>query len=361
MLRESQSFRQSSDVSQLPAKFFSSKLSWRLHDLANARYFYVWLFALAIFPVVTTSIVKKTGTWSSSITKFTVFVSAEIVLATLPFASQFKKRKNIKKLRSVLLKEVVELESDFAHKHWDLIAKHVNEYLLQEGLWHSEHCIYDGEECLRYFRDQVYLPFVVNPSEKHDEQLATQIYEKSYEIYWSSQELITKIAALEPNQNLPRDTYRFSIVYDLIHGIKPALKFLPVVVLSSLYMKWKMSLKIIATASVFGFLKLMCSSCHLTRRSRGRALSQPLHILTLLKLEYHSEPGESANKWDEVAKKMNTYLNEEGVLPDKRVFFDGKQCHAKFESLLAATLPDDDIKKSLYPELIRFASEFRAA
>ncbi|CEP62653.1 uncharacterized protein LALA0_S06e00606g [Lachancea lanzarotensis] len=349
-------------VPQLPVELFSSKLSWKLHDLAKAKKYYVWLFALAIFPVVTLSILKKTGTWSSWITKFVVLLSAEIVLASLPFACQFKKLNRIPKLlRPLLIKEVVELGLDFRHENWNMIAKRANEFLLQEGFWHSELCIYDGEECLRYFRGQVYLPYVNVPSESREEQLAARIYEKSYEDYWNSQKLAKITTAEEPCQNLPKDTYHFSFVYDLVYGGKKALKYLPVVVLTYLLLNFKISPKLIVTASVIGFLQLMCFSYPLTRQGRKTVLSRPVHVLTLMKLKLHLEPGESASEWDKVAKKMNTYLNEEGILRDRTVFFDGRECHEKFKSLLASILADGDIKRNMYPELIRFAIECKTA
>ncbi|CEP62654.1 uncharacterized protein LALA0_S06e00628g [Lachancea lanzarotensis] len=347
--------------SQLPVELFSSKFSWRLHDIAKARYFYVWLFSLAIFPMVAAILVLKTNTWSSMVTRYIVIFSGELAFGSLPLACQVKKLKSISKLRSLLVKEVVRLGPDLNYDDWNLIAQHANEYLLQEGFWHSEHCIYDGAECLSYFRAQVYLPSINNPSENHDELLATELYEKSYEDYWNSQECVKFTTVQETNQTLPKDTYHFSLVYDLILGAKEALAFLPLVMLFFLLLVSKINLTMLVTYSVLWYLQLLASFCFLTRMSRKHVIFTPMNVMRLLKLELQLEPGESAREWDEVAKKMNTYLKDEGVFQGKRVFFDGKECHAKFQSLLAATLPEDDTKKSLYPELVCFASEFRTA
>ncbi|CEP62656.1 uncharacterized protein LALA0_S06e00672g [Lachancea lanzarotensis] len=319
MLRGSQCCRQRPDVSQLPANFFSSKLSWRLHDMAKAKYFYLWLFTLAIFPVIAASILKKTGTWSSPITKVIVLLCAEFVLASLPLACQLRKVDSTSKLRSRLVKEVVGLGSDFKYDDWDSIAQHANEYLLQEGFWHSKHCIYDGEECLSYFRAQFYLPIVNDPSENHDELLAAELYENSYGNYWSSQGCGKIATVQEAGQSLPRDTYHCSLVYDLVYGSKQALKCLPVAVLVYLLMAWKANLRVTVILSTLGFCQLLCFFCPFTIAKRKWIPFTPIHVLTLMNLEVQSEFGESARKWDEVAKKMNIYLNEEGVLPERRV------------------------------------------
>ncbi|SCU79090.1 LAFA_0B00650g1_1 [Lachancea sp. 'fantastica'] len=345
--------------SKLPAELFSSKMSWKLHDLAKAKYFYVWLFTLAIFPFVAVIVVKSTSSWSSPLTQFITFMSGELVLATLPFAYFFKKQNSIAKLRSLLVKEVVELGSGFDHASWVLIARHANEYLREEGLWHSNLCIYDGEECLRLFRSQVYLPFVNSSSIIQEEQLAVQIYEKSNESYWNSTELIEITMSLKPHQNLPIDTYRFSLVYDLAYGAKQALFYLPAVMLFYSLLAWRFDPAGIAVTSVLGILQTLPGFFLYTRLSRKQAPSTPKHVLMLFKMEQQLVIGESAKEWDEVAKEMNFYLNNEGVMRDRRVFFDGKECHARFQSLLASTLSCDGFEKSLYPELIQFATDCR--
>ncbi|SCU82407.1 LAME_0C00958g1_1 [Lachancea meyersii CBS 8951] len=360
MSKQSHSQGRESGSSQLPVQLFSSTLSWKLHDLAKAKYFYAWFLALAIYPVVAAIIVTRTSTWSSLITRFVVFFSAFLVFGTLPFACQVKKMTKIPKLRSLLAKEVVELGPRFTLNDWDLIARRANEYLLQEGLWHSHFCIYDGEECRRYFKGQVYLPYVSESSEDQNEQLAARIYEKSYEGYWKSQELAKTTTSGESYQNLPKDIFHFSFVYDLAYGAKLALKALPFCSLLLIVSGLKIDPQGVAMASVLSFLQLI-TPCYLdARRERKMTISSPVHVLTLFKLELQLEPGESASEWDKIAKKMNCYLRDKCRFRGRKVFFDGKQCHANFDSLLALTLPDGGIKKSRYPELVCFANECRS-
>ncbi|CEP62652.1 uncharacterized protein LALA0_S06e00584g [Lachancea lanzarotensis] len=353
------SFAPSLDCPQLSPELFTSYLSWRLHNLVKASYLFVWLFATACFSLAAAIISKEMGNWFSETAKVCVFLSLAALFKSIPF---WKTAKLVPELYPQLAKEVAELGPNYSPKDWDLLAQHANEFLFKEGLWHSKLYFYDGEECLHCFRCSVYLPTVRTASEKRNGQLAlaAQIYEKSLGNYWNAWEAAENTQVEAPRQYLPKDRYRFSILYDWAYGAKHISYFPLLWMLCSLWSGRKNDSRTVDLSTFGGLVVVFYTICMFWERPSAKEFPlTPIQILKFLKLVAELKPGQSDMEWDGVARKMNAFLNETGGLRIINYFFDGKECRAKFQLIMAKVIPNSGIEKSSFPELIKFASEFK--
>ncbi|SCU87832.1 LANO_0D00210g1_1 [Lachancea nothofagi CBS 11611] len=137
-----------------------------------------------------------------------------------------KRYRCLPKLRSYLVQEIIQEKLEVHLKDWDVIAFYANVYLHREQLWHTEFCIYNGKECSELFRSFVYCPSLEADHNDEDENLAVQIYEKSFENYWKSKD--NSAIMINDKHKLPKELYRFRLAWNAKAIMKkaPALMML---------------------------------------------------------------------------------------------------------------------------------------
>lgn len=187
---------------KLPRDIFKTRSRWRCYKLYKSIAIRIVLLIFLIAQVLATFYGGIEGFGICLIpASILIPISALIVMITgssLGLKGQME-----------FLVQVTTLRPGLDISRWDIIASRMNEYMLNTGKWLSEDCFFfDGEECLKYFREWCILPSQREEGDKKldntdtplntkDDPTETQQSDKTpinLDPYWNCKELKPYIA-----------------------------------------------------------------------------------------------------------------------------------------------------------------------
>lgn len=293
----------------IPKNDFESQFSWKCYEASRSYVtagLLAWLGGLLVaFRYVYYS--SRPGWCILIIIGFIV----SVILSPAIYGEGRKKLVNRLISRNVsLLAEIVEeifrTEQNNLPLAWGKVASKLNEQLYMTGKWRTRCCFYDGVLCEVYFRRYVLKPNFSKSLKEQNNLLATaaNTYQRTIRHQFN---LAKKERIILPDQTLPRDFKS----WDRDRPVREAPK---------------------------------SSECSTSNRIQVLAV-----IATIA-------PGEDMNRWDEVARRLNAYFDQNS--PGSS-FCDGKSClryYLKYLNALTKKIARDDIPTY---ELVPLISEIK--
>lgn len=313
-----------------PRKTFKSVSSYACYEVVRVRAFYIWLLwlvVLSISPFVLFDLAESED-WVCEV--YWQVLMLNIVLffpAMLFYRSDRQARLVSQNLTNFM--SIVENTFESGHgigpEKWDEVACKMNREFYDAGIWKTPYSFFDGLEVEKLYRSLVLNPQlgknldVLDVCEKGPKE--TTAYEKRLDEQFSVWANDSEYSAEECGNMLPRDLHWNEVTWT-IHKMRLALALHIAVSL------------IFHSMGLFGVLcgclittYIEMQTPYVLKDTRMSTTNRLRLLATIVSVA----PGTDVDRWDVIAKRVNSYLHEIPECPASDCFFDGKSCLDCFE------------------------------
>ncbi|QLG73923.1 hypothetical protein HG535_0F04350 [Zygotorulaspora mrakii] len=320
-------------TTSIPKKVFKSRLTFFCYAAVRSRGFHILLLLLAFLSVSLFFLVDDLK--SNPAKQFIYFMGLVVgvsVGALLVLCYRVQRIKHLVSHNLTIFMEIVETVFEPGHgigpERWDVVACEMNRELYEIGLWKTPYCFFEGLDLEKLYRYLVLKPQFEQNLDQFDVlekgHGQTSSYQQALDEQFSSWVEVSDTSIEDSERKLPRDSCWSKFTWTVHKMIK--------------LQKQSILVQVVCLLNFFSLVQLIAFFIVMMLLYKGIQefqFFQDTPMLTSKRLRFLATitsvaPGTNLDRWDVIAKRMNSYLRENTRSCD--CFYDGKDCLKFFEN-----------------------------